>query len=499
MTHQGIAEGPSSVAQPTAVRAVPTLFFVPSDARDVHASSRLAVHLLAQSPRDVRASIPVSDATTTCLLMARAYDVEGRLDVRDGDQAGAFPAGASLVDADQTTPASILARFATAASSSPEIRPVGEALAGRRVALVTNIPIHYRLALFNLIADRLEQAGASLHVLFTASLPADRSWIVAGDMRFDHAYLDSLDLRGGTGRQMYPRGLSQHLDRIRPEVVLSGGFSPFVSGRVARWCRKNCVPFGVWSGEIASRPTARSRARRRQRRTLLGHTDFAVAYGWESARYLDSVGGTSLPVVIGRNTSTLPPEGSNDASIPVELLAVSRAEAGKALDLIVAAVCRLENSSVRLTIVGDGPELPRLRELAAGSDRIRFLGALPHERVLEEYGLAHGFLFPSSYDVFGLVLVEAMAAGLPVITSSAPGALADLAVDDWNSLVVKEATVDAWCGAIRRIAEDPALRRRLGTAAARTVRERWTIEHSADALLAAFRLGLLVGARRTAS
>ena len=128
---------------------------------------------------------------------------------------------------------------------------------------------------------------------------------------------------------------------------------------------------------------------------------------------------------------------------------------------------------------------------AGGSPRIRFLGALPHDRVLELYREADVFFFPSQYDVFGLVLVEAMAAGLAVITSDVPGAVSDLAAPGSNCLVVGHRSSAYWADAIRTIIEDRALRERLGDRARSTIEGRWTIEHAADAMIAAFRLGAL--------
>jgi glycosyltransferase involved in cell wall biosynthesis len=173
----------------------------------------------------------------------------------------------------------------------------------------------------------------------------------------------------------------------------------------------------------------------------------------------------------------------------VEVLAVSRAAKGKALDLVVEAVTRLED--VRLTVVGDGPELASLRSLAAGSKRITFVGAAHPEEVLARYESSDVFVFPSQYDLFGLVLVEAMGAGLPVITSDAPGAVADLAVDGSNCVLVREPTSVAWEAALRRVAESPDLRLGLGARAGATIARRWTIQHAAESMLAALRLAVL--------
>ena len=109
------------------------------------------------------------------------------------------------------------------------------------------------------------------------------------------------------------------------------------------------------------------------------------------------------------------------------------------------------------------------------------------------YRDADAFLFPSEYDVFGLVLVEALSAGLAVVSSTAPGAVADLAVDERNCLLVRRPDAAAWAHAIERVVRDAHLRSTLGAAARETIRSRWTIEHAADAMIAGFRLGILAG------
>jgi glycosyltransferase involved in cell wall biosynthesis len=423
--------------------------------------------------------------------LAWAYGIDERVEIRPPGATERAGDGTLEVDATRSTPAALCDLFREFPSPPAGRRELDALLAGRRVAVVTNIPIHYRVALFNVVAKRLSAVDGALHVLFTCGIPSDRGWISPPEMRFDHAFVTSIDLGRSRGRRMLPRDLGAHLSRTRPDIVVAAGFSPFVAGQAARWCRKGDIPFGLWSGEIMSHPTAKSPARRFQRRRLMRRVDFAVAYGWESARYLEFLE-PRLPVVIGRNTTALPmPSPKRRASGPLELLAVSRVEKHKALDLVVAAVMRIPDSAVRLTIVGDGPQIGALRTMAAGSQRIRFAGSLPHEEVLETYGAADAFAFPTTYDVFGLVLVEAMAAGLTVISSNIPGALADLAVEGSNCIVIREPSVEAWCVAIRRIAEDPGLRQRMGIAAANTVRRRWTLEHAAEAMLAGFRLGAL--------
>lgn len=82
------------------------------------------------------------------------------------------------------------------------------------------------------------------------------------------------------------------------------------------------------------------------------------------------------------------------------------------------------HSEASLTIIGDGPELPRLKSIAAASgipDQIQFTGELPREQVLEAMRDADVFLFPSLRDGGGTVVVEAMGMGKPVICLDAGG------------------------------------------------------------------------------
>ena len=131
-----------------------------------------------------------------------------------------------------------------------------------------------------------------------------------------------------------------------------------------------------------------------------------------------------------------------------------------------------------------------------GDERVRFLGAVPSDEIARSYSEADVFLFPSRYDIFGLALVEAMGAGLATIVSPRPGAVADLCVSNVNSLIVANDGVDQWTAALSRIIENHELRRSLGAAAARTIRNRWTIDHAADAMLAGIRLGVLTARNR---
>ena len=163
----------------------------------------------------------------------------------------------------------------------------------------------------------------------------------------------------------------------------------------------------------------------------------------------------------------------------------------KRLDVLIAAFERLQDVACRLTVVGDGPALPGLREQAAALPNVRFEGAVPSDRVVDAYNEADVFIFPSRDDVFGLVLVEGMGAGLATIVSSRPGSVADLVAPGRSGLVIDGYDPADWADAIRSLVEDPARRDALGRAARETILGRWTLDHSVDAIAAGLRLGVL--------
>jgi glycosyltransferase involved in cell wall biosynthesis len=359
-------------------------------------------------------------------------------------------------------------------------------LAGHRIGIITNYPTHYRVRLFNLLAERVSGRGTAMRVFFTDADPRARTWMQPEPLAFDHEFMRAARVRPAATD--LPLALEADLRRYRPTVLVAAGFSPLTSMRVARFSAKAGIAWGVWSGEIETLATARSTLRRIQRRRLLRRADFGVTYGYESGEYLRGLAPT-LPLVYGRNTAPFPPSAARGERDVVEVLAVSRAVRRKGLEVLIDAV-RLLDLPCRLTVAGDGPELPTLRRRAAGDDRIRLLGAVNSDRVGELYRDAHVFAFPTRVDPFGLVIVEAFAAGLAVVTSPAPGAIGDLAVPGRNCLLVTEHDPVAWADALRRVIEDRELRHRLGDAAAATVRSRWTLEHAAGAMICALALGV---------
>jgi hypothetical protein len=452
----------------------------------------LYLHALAQLPDNT--SLELSERLPegpALQLLAESYDIADR--VRFTSTPEEAPTGPSIA-----TMGELVEGLALLDDPPATCRAQSSDLSGHRVAIVTNVPAPYRLPLFAEMDSRLQAGGASLRVFFLGAGDHRRPWIRMGtEASFEHEIVASIGLPLRKRRPRVPMTLEHRLRAFHPSIVLCGGFSPAVAGRVARFARRTDALAGIWSGEHAGMATASSGLRLVQRRRLARQAQFAVAYGFRAGEYLRHLA-PGLPFVYGRNTSV----PSAMATTPrarldrLECVAVGDMSSHrKGVDVLIDALRLAPDVHCRLTLVGGGALLPRFREHAHGDDRIQFAGPLPSERVRDLYASADALLFPSRGDVFGLVLVEGMGSGLATVTSRVPGAVADLAVDGRNCLIVDRDRPDAWADAIRRLSNDDALRRLLGENARTTIERRWTIAHAADAMVAGFRLAALRGER----
>jgi len=140
-----------------------------------------------------------------------------------------------------------------------------------------------------------------------------------------------------------------------------------------------------------------------------------------------------------------------------------------------------------LLLAGDGPERPRLEALAASlgiEDRVHFLGVQPH--VADVLATADLFVLPSIVEGLPLAMLEAMAAGAPVV-ATAVGGVPDVIVNGDSGLLVAPRSADAIADAVARLAGDEALRTRLALRARAVVAERFTERRHLETLAALYR------------
>lgn len=183
------------------------------------------------------------------------------------------------------------------------------------------------------------------------------------------------------------------------------------------------------------------------------------------------------------------PEGS------VALLTVARlsaSEPGKGVDVVIRALPQLVRSFPDLyyVVVGGGDAMPALRELAEGTgvgDRVSFCGERPVGSLRGYYDAADIFVMPSRQEGFGIVYLEAMAVGKPVVAGACGGAM-EVVGDGETGFLVDSADVQALAQRLALLLADKDLRRRMGEAGRRKVEEAHRFEQFRDRLKACLEL-----------
>jgi glycosyltransferase involved in cell wall biosynthesis len=178
------------------------------------------------------------------------------------------------------------------------------------------------------------------------------------------------------------------------------------------------------------------------------------------------------------------------------ILSVGRLQVGKGVEELIEAARLVEGTrpgvGLRYVIVGDGPLRANLEEQArrAGlSDCVQFVGQIGADQrpaLAALYRRAGMFVLSSHHEGMPTVLLEAMAAGAPVISTAVGGAL-EVIRDGENGLLTPARAPHALADAILRLAEDEALAARLGCAGRESVRRRYSWDAVSEQYLACYR------------
>jgi phosphatidylinositol alpha-mannosyltransferase len=161
------------------------------------------------------------------------------------------------------------------------------------------------------------------------------------------------------------------------------------------------------------------------------------------------------------------------------ILFVGRLHERKGFPTLVSAfgILAADRDDVRLVVAGDGDDRAAIERLpAAARERVTMLGAVRNEDLPPYHAACDVFVAPSvGGESFGMILVEAMAAGLPVVASDIPG-YDEVVADGIDGLLVPPRSPVSLAAAIARVLEDPSLAGRLGEAArARARRFDWSV------------------------
>jgi len=183
----------------------------------------------------------------------------------------------------------------------------------------------------------------------------------------------------------------------------------------------------------------------------------------------------------------------------IALLTVSRLIPHKRISDGLQAVHRLLNLGIpcRYTVIGDGPEAETLAQVASElgiSSHVFFLGAQSHERVALELQRSEIYLHPSEKESFGVAVIEAMAAYLPVVAARS-GGTQDTVESGVTGQLYTPGDIDALVDTLTTLAHNPHLRTSWGKAGRARVERLYSWNTHMTALLELWNQALLAGKR----
>ncbi len=277
------------------------------------------------------------------------------------------------------------------------------------------------------------------------------------------------------------RDVARTLDRLEPDLIHAHGSR--AGYHVARWLGRapeRPAHYTVHGYHFHHRAWPRRWIGRwAERRT--GPVFPSVVHVCEHDRRLaekwrlSSPDGASRVIYNGVAIDTLPPPASE--KLP-RVAFVGRLVPQKDPRLIAGIAKRLAAADVPVTIVGGGPfeaEVRRTLRSETACEQVEMVGEISREQALIELARASLLVLPSRWEGFPVVLLEALAIGVPVV-AAAVGGVPEIVTHGKTGVLVGERSPAAFAEAATRLLAEPETRRRFETAGRERVRERFTLE-----------------------
>ncbi|MCL4460030.1 MAG: glycosyltransferase family 4 protein [Chloroflexi bacterium] len=374
-----------------------------------------------------------------------------------------------------------------------------------KVILIHNIISPHVVPQFQKLAQR---PGLELKVYFLSETEENRRWRIKPAYGFAYQVLPKITLTL-RHQDLFSYHINPtvilHLLRDAPDVVVSAGWDSLAAQSSFLFCKVRHLPFVLWSGSTINEPSWRRDVSLPLVKFIVRHSDAYIAYGTRAKEYLIHLGAPAERIFISINTVDTEYFQSNSMMSEVEKAALTERlgiqttktilYVGQLIErkgvthlLRAYALLKREYSDVSLLIVGYGYQEGELKDICEREqiEDVVFLGHIDVSEVPRFYGLADLFVLPSSEEVWGLVINEALACGLPVITTNKVGASVDLVKEGKNGYIVEAGNVVQLYQSMKRVITDTALAKAMGVVS-RQLSEKFTIDSTVDGLISAIR------------
>jgi len=323
----------------------------------------------------------------------------------------------------------------------------------RRIVFIDDIPTPYRNHLFSYLNTC---SDINIYILYLSSIGHEKLWKNDDEKLFPSDYLKSFQLyiKSMDKRVQLSFGVLSKLHHLHPRIIVVGGYHQQGYWMALLYCWLTGTPLVLWSGTTSYSVHSSSFLIDWFKKLFFHQCAAFIAYGNKAAEYLISNNVKKDDILISCNTTDLrkirlPVKQllhSQECSIKRDsgkcptFIFVGRLIESKGVGLLLKALSSLKNTyKFKLIVVGDGPARQSLEQqsLQYGLDgMVHFVGFQQPNDMPRYLVLADCFVFPTLQEVWGLVVNEALAAGLFIISSSKAGVSYDLVKSDEIGMII---------------------------------------------------------------
>ncbi len=362
-----------------------------------------------------------------------------------------------------------------------------------RVMYLTNIPAPYRVAFCDVLGTQCD-----LTVVFESVNEKNRRWEIQSGRNFKSVFLKGVSI--ATEFHFNP-GIVSHIKKFKYDVVIISGYSSPTDMMALRYLKHKKIPY-IFSADGGFKKPMGNPLIYDIKKYFIGNANLYMSSGVMCDEYFMSYGVHEDNIRRYHCSSIV----SNDLEVPLSLsarvntikkryglkdkvvISVGQFIPRKGFDILLDIWGYVKSKNVSLLIVGGGPD--RLQYEKTIKERnlknVVIVDFIPKAKLFELYHISDVFAFPTRYDIWGHTLGEAMACGLPVISSPNAAAAHDLINDGGNGYVESLTKPVSWARKIEEIIFDKELNKAFSKESKRIMMD-YTIEQMADDYMKAVR------------
>jgi glycosyltransferase involved in cell wall biosynthesis len=372
-----------------------------------------------------------------------------------------------------------------------------------KVALIHNIIAPYRVPLFEALA---RHPAIDLQVYYCAKTHKNRRWDVLESNAYSYDVLPGIALEvSGIVYHINPSILIQ-LVTNHYDCVILGGSADFTTQSSFFISKALKLPVILWSETFEGGQLSLAKLVDPLTRCIIKNADALIVPGSRSRDFHIKRGAAPEKVFIAPNivnnnaffakSSAFKQRGAqlkNDLHLGNNtiVLFVGQLVQRKGIVFLLRAFTKLksERESTTLVVIGDGELKSELIQLVSNESmtNIIFTGWVSEEEKVMYYAIADLFALPTLRDLCPLVINEAMACGLPIVTTTAAGCACDMIVEGGNGFIVEPGNVDALYEAIRRIVQNNELKQKMGKKSYEILTTRFSLDNAVNGFLDAIK------------